>query len=398
MMAASVKLQTRRKTKRKRRRKSSPKIRHSNSIVVSKGKLKVENFETADHEIVNYFGALPKSSRPEKFVNALRTGVGAFNTAETTERIDYVDKKCENMYRQFTDVMQKTIQGIAEKHDDVYGENGQFREIMDENFGENGSRLINLFDPNREGSPFHQLKTEIVDRLFSLEKDFGLKEKEKEVIDKTPLKGQEFETYCEDVLSKVARFNGDTLENLTEQVGKVTASKKGDFLLELSHSNKKIVIEVKDDKSLTLPKIQTILDESLENRQASYAIMIVKRLDCLPQSIGWWQEFGNTKLVCALGKGDDETLHDELILIATKWARSRIMIEELKNKQVDAEFLESKIDSIGQDIKRLGKVKTECGNIKKSSENIREIAETLKDDIDDALTSMNMSLQKEDGL
>ena len=85
-----------------------------------------------------------------------------------------------------------------------------------------------------------------------------------------------------------------------------------------------------------------------------------------------------------------------MILIATKWARSRIMIEELKNKQVDAEFLESKIDSIGQDIKQLGKVKTECGNIKKSSENIRDIAETLKDNIDNALTSMNMSLQKEE--
>ena len=298
------------------------------------------------------------------------------------------------MYRQFSEVMQKTIQGIAEKHDNVYGENGQFRVIMDENFGENGSRLINLFDPNREGSPFHQLKTEIVDRLFSLEKDFGLKEKEREVIDKTSLKGQEFEKYCEDVLSKIARFNGDALENLTEQAGKVTASKKGDFVLELLNSNKKIVIEVKDDKSLTLPKIQTILDESLENREASYAIMIVKRLDCLPQSIGWWQEFGNNKLVCALGKGDDEILHDELILIATKWARSRVMIEELKNKQVDAEFLESKIDSIGQDIKRLGKVKTECSNIKKSSETIRNIAETLKDDINNELTLMNRSLEK----
>ena len=45
-----------------------------------------------------------------------------------------------------------------------------------------------------------------------------------------------------------------------------------------------------------------------------------------------------------------------------------------------------------------GKVKTECSNIKKSSETIREIAETLKDNIDNALTTMNMSLQKEDKL
>jgi len=394
MMVSRTKFITRRNTRK--RKKSSHKLKTSNSIVVSRGKLKVTNFETSDHEIVNYFGAVPKSSRSEKFVNALRTGVGAFNTAETTERIDYVDRKCENMYRQFSEVMQKTIQEIAEKHDGVYGENGQFREIMDENFGENGSRLINLFDPNREGSPFHQLKTEIVDRLFSLEKDFGLKQKEKEVIEKTSLKGQEFEKYCEDVLSKVARFNGDTLENLTEQVGKITASKKGDFLLELPYSNKKIVIEVKDDKSLTQPKIQKILDESLENREASYAIMIVKRVECLPQSIGCWHEFGNTKLVIALGRVDDESLNDELILIATKWARSRVMIEELKNKQVDAEFLESKIDSIGQEIKQLGKVKTECSNIKKSSENIRDIAETLKDKIENDLISMNMSLQKED--
>jgi len=393
MMVAKSKLPTRRKT---RRRKKSHQKTTSSNYIVTKGKLKVTNFETADHEIVQYFAAIPKTSRPEKFVNAIRTGVSAFSAAESTERMDYVDKKCGEMYAQFSDILKQTIHGIEEKHEEAYGENGKFREIIDSNFGENGSKLTNFLDPNREGSPLNQLKNEMMNRFISMEKGFGIKQKEEEFIDKTPLKGQEFENYCEDVLSEVARFNGDTLANLTEQAGKVTASKKGDFLLELSNSDKKIVIEVKDDKSLTLPKIQTILDESLENREASYAIMIVKRLDCLPQSIGWWHELGNTKLVCALGKGDDDTLHDEMILIATKWARTRVGIEELKNKQVDAEFLESKIDSIGQDIKRLGKVKTECGNIKKSSETIREIAETLKDSIDNALTSMDMSLQKDD--
>ncbi len=52
MMVARSKLPTRRKTRRKRK-KTRQKTTPSNSIVVTKGKLKVTNFETADHEILN---------------------------------------------------------------------------------------------------------------------------------------------------------------------------------------------------------------------------------------------------------------------------------------------------------------------------------------------------------
>ncbi len=390
MMVARSKIPTRRKTSR--RKKSSKKLQPANSIVVTKGKLKVANFETADHEIVQYFGALPRTSRPEKFVNAIRTGVSAFNAAQSTERMDYVDKKCGEMYTQFSDIMKQTIQGIQEKHEEAYGENGKFREIIDSNFGENGSKLTNLLDPNREGSPLNELKNEMVNRFFSMEKGFGIKQKEEEVIDKTPLKGPEFEDYCFDILSKAARITGDVLEDLTEHTGKLQGCKKGDYVLTLGDTNKKITFEVKDVKSISQPTILKTLDDAIENREASFGVLIVKNEASLPQSVSWWQEFGNNKLVCALGTSNDQTLHEELLLIATKVARSRVMMHNLKNKHIDAEFVESKIQSIVPKIEELRRLQTECANINRSSDKIKTTTVSIADAIDEDLSAVFRSL------
>ena len=390
MMVARSKLPTRRKIRR--RKKSSLTLRTSNSIVVSKGKLKVANFETADHEIVQYFGALPKTSRPEKFVNAIRTGVSAFSAAESTERMDYVDKKCGEMYAQYSDILKQTIQRIEEKHEEAYGKNGKFREIIDSNFGENGSKLTNLLDPNREGSPLNQLKNEMVNRFFSMEKGFGIKQKEEEVIDKTSLKGPEFEDYCFDILSKAARITGDVLEDSTDHAGKLQACKKGDYVLTLTDTDKKITFEVKDVKSISQPDIIKILDGAIENRDASFGVLIVKNEESLPQSVGWWKTFGNNKLVCALGTSNDETLHEELLLIATQVARNMVMIHNLKNKHVDAEFVESKIQSIVPKIEELRRLKTECANINRSSDKIKTTTVSLADAIDEDLNAVRRSL------
>jgi len=251
MMVAKSKLPTRRKTRR--RKKSSQKLQPSNSIVVTKGKLKVANFETADHEIVNYFGALPKSSRPEKFVNALRTGAGAFSAAESTERTDYVEKKFENMHRQFSEVMQKTIQGIEAKHEEVYGENGKFREIIDANFGVDGSKLTTLLDPNREGSPLQQLKNEIGTRLFSMEKGLGIKEKEDEIIDKTALKGQ-------DVFPELRKEDGSK-EKWKGQMKLEDGYEFDCFQTTSDEEPELFIVKHFGDEEITIDKIQELYDK-----------------------------------------------------------------------------------------------------------------------------------------
>ena len=160
----------------------------------------------------------------------------------------------------------------------------------------------------------------------------------------------------------------------------------------LSGCNKKIVFEIKDIGSISTSKIQDTLKEAMDNREASYGVLVVKYIDSLPKSVGSFQEFGNNMLACGLCATDGD-VNDELLKIAYKWSQSRTLSQNLTSSQVNAEFIESEIDSIRQKIDKFRKIKADCTNIEKSSKNIRSTTETLADEINTELDNMNKSLE-----
>jgi len=183
-------------------------------------------------------------------------------------------------------------------------------------------------------------------------------------------------------------MSGDLLENTTKIPGKLQDSKKGDFVATIAENNMKIVLEMKDTR-ISGTEIEKTLSESIENREASYGILVVKYVESLPKSVGWFREFGNNMLVCALAtEKNEESLHDELLLISYKWAKTRIMLQSLKEKQIDAEFIQNKITKIQSKVGELKKIKTQCTNIENASEEIREIVKTLQDEIGTELTEI----------
>jgi len=346
---------------------------------VKHGKLIIKNLETADNEIVEYFEKQKDGLRQERFVSALRTGVIALKSGQTSENVDFVKKEFENLRNKFVVTLDRTIQDIANS--------------VEDHFGENGIIVKDIFDPNREGSPLNQLKNEMRNELAGLRQDFGIKEKEDEIKAKTTLKGADFEDLCQNLLEKTAKVFGDIIEETTSKVGKVKRSKKGDFVLTLSNSSKKITFETKDVGSISANEIRKTLDEAIENREASYGVLVTKSVESLPKSIDWFQEIGNDKLVIALGADEEESFHEELLLIAYKWARTKVNSQNLKEKRVDPEVIEQKTESIRQKIQKVKTIKTDCNNIEKTTKNIKTTVESLVEEIGEDLDEMSKSLE-----
>jgi hypothetical protein len=351
-------------------------------VIVEKDRINVEDFETYDKDIVNYFQSIEPEEQVERFENALKVGVVAVKTVGLAENINYIEKEFQTLNHDFTDTLDSAIKEMDKKYEEIFGEKGKFGEIIQQNFGENGKIIKDLFDPNKEGTPLYNLRNDFRNEITQLRQQLSVKEKEEEIIKKTPLKGEPFEVLCENIISQVCRHYGDILENTTKKQGKLQGSKDGDLVSTISENGKKIVFEVKDVASISIPEIQRKLEESIENREASYGVFVVKNVEALPKSIGWFQEFGNNMLACALStKEKEEGLHYELLLIACKWARTRVMLQGLKESKVNAEFVQNKITKIQNKMKELRTIKTQCTNIMTASDQIKTIAKELEDEI-----------------
>lgn len=325
---------------------------------IKNGRLTIKNLVTADKEIVEFFSKLKPDLLQDSFISALRMGVISTKSTQSSEKTDYVDKKFDKLRNE----MLSYVQEIQDLHEDNLGDDGILKKVIDERFAEFRNAL-------------------------------NIKEAEDEIKNKTTLKGADFEEIVYEILGKAAKINGDLLEDTTGVTGKLKACKKGDYVLTLLDCKKKITFDAKNVESISATKIKEVLEGAIQNREASYAILVVKSPDAVPKSIGSFNEIGDNMLVCAIGNGDEVTIHEELLLMALRYAKIRVMSQSANNNQVDARFIQEKIGNIRQKIGKLRSSKADCTNIEKSTKNIRNNLESIEDEINLDLDSVDKSLE-----
>jgi hypothetical protein len=368
-------------------------VTQSSDILVEKEKIIVTKFETTDKEIVSYFQDIDQEEQVEKFENALKVGVVAVRTVGITEKIDYIQKEFNQLDSKFKDTFGAVSTQIDNKLEETFGEEGKFSDLLKKNFGEDGKIMTDFLDPNKKGTPFYDLKLEIQQRFEEMKEKLGISEAVEQIKSKTTLKGFDFEEECESILANIAKLYGDHLERTSKTIGKIKSSKKGDFVITLGNANQKIVLELKGgEEKFSASKIYSMMDESIKNREADYGIFVVSKVESVDKSIGWFNEYGNY-LVCALGdEENDENLHDEILCIAYKWARTRIIQESLKKTKIDGGFIREKMDLIKGKLDEMKLIRNQCGSIQKSSEEIKTISNRIEgqitDELDQVLESM----------
>jgi|Deesub1362B_J571_1020462.scaffolds.fasta_scaffold00130_36 hypothetical protein len=265
---------------------------------------------------------------------------------------------------------------------------GKFNKKLDEYLG-GGGKLEELLNPAEGNSPLGKLKKEILEEIKEIRDLLQREEGKRDIIDATTLKGYEFEDACEEILSDCVEFGG-SLERMTDQVGSIPRSKKGDFVIELENG-KKVVFEVKDwQNGVSLSKIKDEVNEAIENRGADYGVFVSKYIEALPRSNGWFNEYGNI-LVCALGSREADTFHPEILHLAYQWAKMRMKSEG----EIDKEAIKKAINELeGLDdvLDDFSKIITQCRSARKAIDGIEEKAENLGKVVKDKLESLKHAL------
>lgn len=355
-----------------------------NKITVHDNTLYLKDFEINDDVIVSYFENLAESEELEKkVIDLLKIGITVTQSISTAENVNYVDKAFENLGNDFT-----------AKLNTAFGEKGLLSDVLKDNFGEDGKIIKDLFNPNREGSPLYLLKTELGRSFTEIKEKLDADNKNKLIRENSPAKGVDFENQCEEKLEWIAKIHSDKFERTGNEIGKITGSKKGDFVLTLGDIGKKIVFEMKNRKSgLSEKIIREELETAIENRGADYGIFVVKNKDSLPKSIGSFNEYDEKQLICAV-ENDGETMIDgEIIHIAYKWARARLRLEDSKEKKIDATLITAKTGEIRQKIEDMKEIRSQCTNIQNSTESIRKTAtdteKEIKKQLDEIIDSLS---------
>lgn len=364
---------------------------------VEAGKFLIEHYETENDDVVSYFSEIAPENLEELFETSLNVGVVALKTIGTTEKIDYIEKEFNRLQQKFDAILDKTVTDMATHIEETFGEKGTFSELIDQHFGEEGKLIKLIFDPTKEGTPLHQLRTLITEEIGRLGKELGVKEAVEEVKAVTTLKGFEFEDVCENFLGEIVKMHmGDELERTTTVPGRLSGSKKGDFVITLGERpDCRIVLETKDRQTVSLPEIHRTMKESLENRDAKYGIFVTKWIESLPKSVGCFNEYHKKYLVCALSsKEHEETMQSEILNIAVCWARIRSLMEEAKAEGLDTSLIQIKLEAIQIQVDSFSRIKRECTNVEKAVTKIRTLSDEIQNEINTHLDIIRESIVK----
>jgi hypothetical protein len=362
-------------------------IQISPNFSFSKEGMRVREFVTSDREVVSFFESLKEMSEVEKkFEQVLRIGIVALKSTSVADKMDYVEKGFSNLDSR----TEARFTEFERKIEEVFGENGIFSDAL----GENGKIIRDLFDPSKIGTPMYFFKSEIMKEIGGIKEQLGINKEVEKLRQTTTLKGFDFQKYCENILNKIARMHADTLEYTGNKTGKITNCKVGDYVMSLGNSiGKKLVFEIKDVNSISTTEIHKELEDAKKNREAEYAIFVIRDFESLPKSVGWFNEYNGNSLVCALGKNEnDGVLHEELLFIAYKWAKSKLILESLKEDKIDAVALIQKGEDAKNKLRVFQSVLTQCGNIEKSTKEIRTITgdaeREIKEDLDAVINAV----------
>jgi hypothetical protein len=287
------------------------------SVRVEADRLVVDHLVLDDHALAAFVADRPPEERAMLVERALRVGLTAIASVGVTVNVDAVRAEFQGLLHQTEAANEKAAnaldlvlrQNFADGEgrlprtlEKFLGDKGQLRAFVDELFDEakrdsaigrmktllgsyfdgDASRLAQLLDPTRLGSPLFQFRAEMAagfkeigEKLAALEAASAARAAERA---KSAAKGADFEGLVDSLLGEIARGAGDVLERTGTEVGAAIGSKKGDFVLTINPeatagAELKIVVECKD-RYISGRAMRDELREARSNRDAAVALVV----------------------------------------------------------------------------------------------------------------------------
>ncbi|MDP8903822.1 MAG: hypothetical protein M3N29_00650 [Chloroflexota bacterium] len=405
-------------------------------VRVEGDRIVVERLVVVDRALAGYLAARAPDDRPQLAERALRIGLLAVQDAGTTLDVEMVRREFGQLLERAETVNERAVvalDGVLRANfadgdgrlprtlEHFLGDRGQLRAFVNELFDEgrrdsaigrlrellgryfegDSSRLAQLLDPTRLGSPLHQFRTEVADnfvrlneRLAAIEAAASARAAERA---RSTAKGADFEDAVGAVLADVCRGTGDLLERTSDEAGAVIRSKKGDFLVTLDErvtrgADVRVVVECKD-RPVSARAIREELAEARHNRGAA-AGLVCFTTDHAPAAVAPFHLHGSD-VYCVV---DRLAPQPEVLEAALRLARLVALASlDTIEAEVDSAAVSAALEQIRGQLDAIRGLKAQLTSIGTASQHVSAGLDRLREQVLARLADAELALRRSAG-
>jgi hypothetical protein len=389
-------------------------------VTVTGDTVVVDHLHLTDRALAAFVEQRSADDRPELAERALRIGLHALQDAGTSLDVDFVRREFDALLERSSSVneraskeldavlranfadqdgrLPRTLERflgdrgqlnrfVSELFDETKRDSaiGRMRSLLGSYFDGDASRLAQLLDPTRLGSPLYQFRTEVSrsfellnERLTAIEAAYAARNAERA---RSSAKGTDFEDLLEGMLVDVVRGSGDVVERTAATAGDVIRSRKGDFLLtidpRLCHGAElRVVIEAKN-RSRSWREMREELDDAKRNRGAAVALAAFTP-EHAPSGVAPF-DMRSGHVFCVV---DPESPDDAALAAAVKLARLHALASlAVDDGAVDAGRLMQALAGVKSELDAVRRLKVQLTSIRTTAAEVATGLDRLRDQV-----------------
>jgi hypothetical protein len=193
--------------------------------------------------------------------------------------------------------------------------------------------------------------------------------------DRGTAKGRSFEEVVAEALDAIAAVQGDDCDAVGDLRG--SEGRTGDVVVAIDActgpARGRMVFEAKNSK-LSKPRALAELDESLRDRDADFAVLVVPSADKVPARMRPLREYNGDKMIVAFDPEGDDGLSLE---IAYSLARARVLMSRSESEGIDASAVHDTVERALAALEDVRRVKSTLSGATTQIEKARAIVDEM---------------------